>query len=101
MQAITTKFLPCTNTKPSRIKATCERGSVTISVDQIDSVLDLMGVRTDEDFRHRQAARFLLSKFLDEDALKYGSKKESNPWAREFVTGCTNGNFVHVFLPQK
>lgn len=29
--AITTKFLGPTNTKPSRIKATCERGSVTLS----------------------------------------------------------------------
>ena len=30
MQAIVTKYLPATNTKGSRIKATCEAGSVTI-----------------------------------------------------------------------
>ena len=30
MQAIQTKYLPATNTKPSRIKAWCEAGSVTI-----------------------------------------------------------------------
>ena len=30
MQAIQTKYLPCTNTKPSRIKAWCAAGSVTI-----------------------------------------------------------------------
>lgn len=31
MQAIQTKFLPCTNTKPSRIKAWCDAGSLTLS----------------------------------------------------------------------
>jgi hypothetical protein len=31
MQAITTKFLGATNTRGSRIKATCDAGSVTIS----------------------------------------------------------------------
>ena len=31
MQAITTKFLPATNHKPSRVKASCEAGSVTVS----------------------------------------------------------------------
>ena len=31
MQAITTKYLPATNTKGARIKASCEAGSVTIS----------------------------------------------------------------------
>ena len=35
MQAIITKFLPATNFKPSRIKATCERGSITISADSV------------------------------------------------------------------
>jgi len=30
MQAIVTKYLPATDTKGSRIKATCEGGSVTI-----------------------------------------------------------------------
>jgi hypothetical protein len=31
MQAITTKYISATNTKGSRIKATCEAGSITIS----------------------------------------------------------------------
>lgn len=31
MQAISTKYLPVTNTRDSRIKATCAAGSVTIS----------------------------------------------------------------------
>ncbi len=32
-QAIATKFLPCTNHRPSRVKATAEAGSVTLSWD--------------------------------------------------------------------
>lgn len=30
-QAIVTKYLPATNYKPSRIKASCDAGSITIS----------------------------------------------------------------------
>lgn len=33
MQAIQTKFIPCTNTRPSRIKAWAECGSITLSWD--------------------------------------------------------------------
>lgn len=33
MQAITTRWLPPTNTRPSRIKAECEAGSLVISWD--------------------------------------------------------------------
>lgn len=33
MQAIVTKWLPCTNTKPNRIKASCPAGSLTMSSD--------------------------------------------------------------------
>lgn len=32
MQAIIIKFLPVTNTKPARLKATCSGGSVTMSI---------------------------------------------------------------------
>lgn len=31
MQAITVKVLPATNTKPTRLKATCQAGSKTVS----------------------------------------------------------------------
>ena len=31
MQAILTKKLPCTNTRPSRMKASCQAGSLTVS----------------------------------------------------------------------
>lgn len=32
MQAIITKVLPCTNTKPTRIKAMCAADSLTVSI---------------------------------------------------------------------
>lgn len=32
-QAIITKFIPCTNNKPSRVKAFCDAGSLTLSWD--------------------------------------------------------------------
>lgn len=34
-QAITLKFLPCTNTKPDRWKAICRAGVITVSQDVI------------------------------------------------------------------
>lgn len=32
MQAIIIKFLPATNTKPTRLKATCKGGSITMCI---------------------------------------------------------------------
>ena len=31
LAAIETKFIPCTNYRPSRVKATCQAGSLTLS----------------------------------------------------------------------
>jgi len=39
-QAIQTKFLPPTNTRPSRVKATADAGSVTVSWDYALNVTD-------------------------------------------------------------
>lgn len=88
MQAIHTKYLPCTNTLGSRIKATCERGSITIPYPY-----ELSG-----DERHREAVRQLVSRFCAEDLKSYGTPHASNPWGREFVTGgLPDGTFAHVF----
>lgn len=88
MQAIVTKYLPATNTKPSRIKAQCERGSITISFDCNLGVEDT----------HTAAAKALVGKFVAEDAKKYGSHPKENPWNRPFVSGCLpSGNYAHVF----
>ena len=91
MQAILTKYLPVTNSRGSRIKATCERGSLTI-----DYPHELSG-----DAVHRKAAHALVEKFLSEDAIKYGQEARSSKsgWNREFVTGCLpDGTFAHVFI---
>jgi hypothetical protein len=52
MQAITTKFLSATNTRGSRIKATCDAGSVTISYPY----------ELDYPDTHRKAAQALVDK---------------------------------------
>ena len=60
MQAIVTKYLPATNTRGSRIKATCDAGSVSISYPHELSGSDC----------HRAAAQALLDKL---DWNKYGA----------------------------
>lgn len=90
MQAITTKIIPATNTKPTRIKASCERGSIIISYPH-----ELTG-----DACHVAAADALCAKFIKEDSAKYGSKY--NPWQSVRVCGTNKaGDCVHVFLPEK
>lgn len=53
MQAIETKYIPATNTKPSRIKAIASAGSVTIGYHDCDGYDDA----------HRRAAIELCRKF--------------------------------------
>lgn len=85
MQAIETKYLGPTNTLGSRIKASCERGSITVQWDYSLGVED----------NHRAAAARLLAKFSQEDSAKYGGR-ESHHWG-EFVTGTLpDGRFAHV-----
>lgn len=90
MQAIQTKFLPATNNRGSRIKASCDRGSITIPYPH-----ELSG-----DECHREAVRQLLKRFVAEDVKEYGAAAgEGNPWSREFVTGSIpDGTYVHVFV---
>lgn len=91
MQSIQTKYLPPTNYRGSRIKATCERGSITIPYPH-----ELSG-----DEVHREAARALLSQFLREDREKYGSHPMGNGWSLPFVTGfLSDGSGVHVFVTE-
>lgn len=56
-QAIVTRYMGPTNTKPSRINATCDRGTVTISMPIEESGADA----------HAVAVRALLAKFAKED----------------------------------
>lgn len=74
MQAIITKFLPCTNTKPSRVKAFCDAGSLTLSWDH--------GLNTDEN--HTRVAEALAKKL---------------EWEWNHVEGClpsSMGGYVFV-----
>ena len=89
MKAIRTHYLPATNYKGSRIKAQCERGSITVSYDTAG---------TDEEV-HAYAVRTLLARFLEEDLKQYGTPKDKNPWGRSFVSGgLPDGSCAHVFI---
>ena len=56
-QAIVTRYLCPTNTKPGRIKATCDRASIIITFPQGEDIVDA----------HAVAVRALLAKFAAED----------------------------------
>jgi len=85
-QAIVTKYVGPTNFKGSRIKATCERGSITIEwSDALNS-----------EQNHVAARCALIAKFLKEDAARYGSN--ANPWGKPMIAGqIPSGAYVHVF----
>lgn len=89
MQVIVTKYLPATNFKGARIKASCERGSITISCPD-----ELSG-----DAVHIAAADALVAKFVKEDAKRYGS--ERNPWSKPRTCGwIETGLCAHVYLDE-
>jgi len=77
MQAIQTKYLPATNNLPSRIKAFCQAGSVTISYPH----------EHDESGAHYAAAQALLVK-LGWTGVHYGTLHQ----------GClpNNAGYCHV-----
>jgi len=73
MQTITTKYLGPTNTKGSRIKASCEGGSITVSLDY--------GVEIEQDYM--KAAKAL---------------KDKMNWSGEMIGGHTKDGMVFVFV---
>ena len=79
MQAIKTKWIAGTNTKPNRIKAYCVSGSFTIGADstQFSS--------------HDERAHLVAAKGL-QDKLK---------WKGELLGGDTKEGFCFVFVPLK
>ena len=91
MQAIYTKYLPATNTRGSRIKATCDRGSITVSYP------DELGPGEP---CHVWAAGKLCEKFCAEDARLYGSKSDGSAWARPRIAGGlpSGMGWAHVFV---
>jgi hypothetical protein len=85
MQAIQTKYLGPTNTKGSRIKAWCERGSVTVDYDQYSGV-----------GAHDKAMKALISRFVSEDTEKYGTPAAC-PWIKHgWIRGGISTGYVYV-----
>lgn len=76
MAIIKTKYLPCTDTRGSRIKATCQAGSVSIPYDHSLSGADL----------HWEAVKALLAKL-------------SLDWGDEFTIGSDNNGYY--FIPTR
>lgn len=90
MQAIITRHLPATDKLGARIKATCERGNLTLPWPH-----ELSG-----DAVHRFAVQELCRRFLAEDVAKYGeASRTGSAWAAPFVTAeLGDGSRVHVGL---
>ena len=78
LQAIVTKYLPATNTRGSRIKATCAGGSITTPYDY----------ELDIDAQHHAAAIGLCNKL-------------GWTFARLHSGALPNGDGVHVLEPQR
>lgn len=93
MQAIETKLIPATNTKPTRIKASCERGSIIVSADALSG-----DQANGSESTHVKAAQLLVEKFIKEDSKRYGSDPKINPWSAPRVVGGTKEGYAHVFV---
>jgi hypothetical protein len=89
MQAITTKYFGPGNVRGSRIKASCERGSLTVGWNHALNSTE----------NHIAAAKALLAKFAGEDTKAYpGTTAESHHWGA-FVSGEIEcGKTVHVLI---
>jgi hypothetical protein len=91
MQAILTKYIGPTNAHGARIRAQCERGSITIPW---PGELDIEAA-------HVAAAQALCEKFAEEDAARYGkAANKRNPWLAQRYCGGLNmkqWHYAHVF----
>jgi hypothetical protein len=80
---IQTKFIPCTNFRPSRVKAWCQRGSLFMSwEDALNSAEN-----------HERAARLLIERFIKEDG-----GEEKCGWAGDWIMGATVDTTGYVFV---
>lgn len=93
MQAIETKLIPATNTKPTRIKARCERGSIIVSADALSG-----DQANGSESTHVKAADLLVRRFAEEDLKEYGTPINKNPWMFRRVVGGTKEGYAHVFI---
>ena len=87
-QAIVTRYVGPTNTKPSRIKATCDRASIAISMP-----LEVSGADA-----HAIAVRTLLAKFAKEDGTDR-SWPAFDRWVCGGMPQSSKDTYVWVQLP--
>ena len=90
LQAITTKYFGPTNTRGARVKASCSRGSITVSRNHALSIEE----------NHAEAKKALVEKFAKEDEKQHGPWKGQgvNPWLRTTAHGVLeDGRHVFVF----
>lgn len=88
-QAITTKYLPVTNRKPSRVKATAEAGTITLEWDHAYNT----------DGNHIRAAKALAEKFKWKGLYFGGALPRSNNASYAFVMACNidaDANEIHA-----
>ena len=79
MQTIRSYFIPCTNFRPSRVKAVCEAGSVTLSWDHDENI----------EGNHTSAVRALCKKLDWHGTLAFGSLRDgTQTWVfvKDFTT---------------
>lgn len=88
MQTITTKFLPCTNYKPPRVKAFCDRGEITISWEHT--------LNSSEN--HANAVEALIAKFVEEDRKKYGTESGHGWDSGNWIGGWNQKLGVYTFV---
>lgn len=96
MQAIETKIIPATNTKPMRIRARCERGSIIVSADSLSG-----DQANGSESTHVKAVEILTRKFAAEDLKEYGTPIDKNPWMFPRVVGGTKEGYAHVYTGKK
>ena len=88
MQAIITKYLPPSNVKGARIRATCEAMTIILSWDYDGN----------PEVNHRVAAAELCLRMDKRCAKLYGSKPQ---WNKPKVAAqLKGGEYVHVFIPE-
>lgn len=86
MQAIITKYIPATNTKPSRIKASCEQMEIAETFHNIEG--------DNDGERHRKVCDMLCARM---DA-RVGTKRWSRPKASGQIP---SGEYVFCFIPER
>ncbi len=87
-QAILSKVIPASPTKPTRVKATCARGSYTMNYDSERGLTE----------NHIACVQYLVSRFATEDYSKNGVDMNKNTWCKPRVVGqLPNGDYCHVF----